>query len=153
MKKVLFGMIAVALCIGLNSCKKEAAATPEGEGTEQVAQAPEEAPAASLSDIVEKAKAEGANWSADEWKEQTKNALLAFKPYAVAFNEVMKKVMSGDNSALEEGKKLETDYPNFSELMNSFVELAGNSENGKACVDEAELAKMMEELGVPAIDD
>ncbi len=152
MKKVLFGMIAVALCIGLNSCKKEAAATPEGEGTEQVAQAPEEAPAASLSDIVEKAKAESANWTADDWTEQAKNALLAFKPFAVAFSEVMKKIEGGDTAALKEAEKVEADYPNYNELIESFFELAKNSEAGKAVADEAALAKMMEELGIPDLD-
>ena len=91
MKKLLFSFIIVAAGLFVTSCgNKSAESATEAEQTEQVA---EEAPAAeaeqpaSLADIVAKAKAEGANWSADEWKAQFKTALEAYKPFAVAMNE------------------------------------------------------------------
>ena len=61
MKKVLVGMLALVMCLGMVSCSKESAAP-------------------NLKDVVEKAKTEGANWSVDEWKDAFKTAMACVAP-------------------------------------------------------------------------
>ena len=148
MKKVLFSFAIVAAGLFVASCGSksaepgtEAGQTEQKEQTEQVA---EEAPAAekeqpaSLADIVAKAKAEGAKWSADEWKEQYKTALKAYKPFAVA----MDKAQPAD---LEGVIKKYADVPS---LMEEFAKIAKQSEGGKGISDEW-VKTTMEELGIP----
>ena len=152
MKKFLIGIIALVLCLGMNSCKKEGA--PEGEkqdaATEKVAEAP------SLADVVAKAKAEGANWSVDEWKEAFKSVTLAIKPMMVEMNEVTKKVEADPSKAgdlMKELKAIQAKYPDFEKLMDEFTAIAEGCENGKAVIDDEEWGtKMMEELGVPKLE-
>ena len=148
MKKVLFSFAIVAAGLFVASCGSksaepgtEAGQTEQKEQTEQVA---EEAPAAekeqpaSLADIVAKAKAEGAKWSADEWKEQYKTALKAYKPFAVA----MDKAQPAD---LEGVIKKYADVPS---LMEEFAKIAKQAEGGKGISDEWVKTTMVE-LGIP----
>lgn len=144
MKKLLFSFIIVAAGLVVVSCGNKSAETPtEAEQTEQVAK---DAPAtqaeqpASLADIVAKAKAEGANWSADEWKAQFKVALEAYKPFAVAMNEAQP-------AELEEITKKYADYP---ALIKEFASIAKNAEGGKDITDEW-IQATMQELGVPKL--
>ena len=144
MKKLLFSFIIVASGLFVTSCgNKSAESATEAEQTEQVA---EEAPAAeaeqpaSLADIVAKAKAEGANWSADEWKAQFKTALEAYKPFAVAMNEAQP-------AELEEVTKKYADFP---ALIKEFASLAKQSEGGKVITDEW-IQTTMQELGIPEL--
>ena len=144
MKKLLFSFIIVAAGLFVTSCGNKSAETAtEAEQTEQVA---EEAPAAeaeqpaSLADIVAKAKAEGANWSADEWKAQFKTALEAYKPFAVAMNEAQP-------AELEEVTKKYADVP---ALMEELASLAKQAEGGKDITDEW-IQTTMQELGIPEL--
>lgn len=144
MKKLLFSFIIVAAGLFVTSCgNKSAESATEAEQTEQVA---EEAPAAeaeqpaSLADIVAKAKAEGANWSADEWKAQFKTALEAYKPFAVAMNEAQP-------AELEEVTKKYADFP---ALIKEFASLAKQAKGGKDITDEW-IQTTMQELGIPEL--
>ena len=144
MKKLLFSFIIVAAGLFVTSCgNKSAESATEAEQTEQVA---EEAPAAeteqpaSLADIVAKAKAEGANWSADEWKAQFKVALEAYKPFAVAMNEAQP-------AEIEEITKKYADFP---ALMKELASIAKQAEGGKDITDEW-IQTTMQELGVPEL--
>ena len=143
MKKLLFSFIIVAAGVFVTSGNKSAETATEAEQTEQVA---EEAPAAeaeqpaSLADIVAKAKAEGANWSADEWKAQFKTALEAYKPFAVAMNEAQP-------AELEEVTKKYADFP---ALIKEFASLAKQAKGGKDITDEW-IQTTMQELGVPEL--
>ncbi len=145
MKKFLFSFIIVAAGMLVVSCggDKSAETATEAEQTEQVK---EEAPAAdaeqpaSLADIVAKAKAEGANWSADEWKAQIKTALESYKTFAVAMNEAQP-------AELEEITKKYADYP---ALMKELVGIAKQSEGGKDITDEW-IQTTMKELGIPEL--
>ena len=85
-----------------------------------------------------KAEAEGANWSADEWKAQVKKAIEAYKPCAVAMNEAAP-------ADMEEVIKKYSDFPG---LLKKMTELAGKTENGKVITEEW-IQSTMEELGVP----
>ena len=144
MKKLLFSFIIVAAGVFVTSCgNKSAESATEAEQTEQVA---EEAPAAeaeqpaSLADIVAKAKAEGANWSADEWKAQFKTALESYKSFAVAMNEAQP-------AELEEVTKKYADFP---ALIKEFASLAKQAKGGKDITDEW-IQTTMQELGVPEL--
>ena len=92
MKKTILGLAIMAAGLMVASCgNKSEAPAAEGEQAIEAAAAEEAAPAAeqpaSLADIVAKAKAEGAKWSTDEWKEQYKKAIEAYKPFAVAMDQ------------------------------------------------------------------
>ena len=105
MKKLLIGTVAIALCLGMNSCKNEAAATdketpsteqisqetsdsngPTTESTEQFSDATSQTtdnPSEATADLLAKAKAEGANWSVDQWKGAFKDMMLIAKPMII----------------------------------------------------------------------
>ena len=142
MKKLLFSFIIVAAGMFVVSCggDKNAETATEAEQTEQVAKEAPAAEAASLADIVAKAKAEGANWSADEWKAQFKTALEAYKTFAVAMNEAQP-------AELEEISKKYADYP---ALMKELAGIAKQAEGGKDITDEW-IQTTMKELGVPEL--
>ena len=142
MKKLLFSFIIVAAGLIVTSCGNKSAETAtEAEQTEQVAKdapAAEAVQPASLADIVAKAKAEGANWSADEWKAQYKVALESYKAFAVAMNEAQP-------AELEEITKKYADLPT---LMEELTNIAKQSEGGKVITDEW-IQTTMQELGIP----
>ena len=144
MKKLLFSFIIVAAGVFVTSCGNKSAETAtEAEQTEQVAEEASAAEAeqpASLADIVAKAKAEGANWSADEWKAQFKTALEGYKSFAVAMNEAQP-------AELEEVTKKYADVP---ALMEELASLAKQSEGGKVITDEW-IQTTMQELGIPEL--
>ena len=144
MKKVLFSFIIVAAGLFVISCgNKSAESATEAEQTEQVAESAPAAEAeqpASLADIVAKAKAEGANWSADEWKAQFKTALETYKPFAVAMNEAQP-------TELEEVTKKYADFP---ALMKELASIAKQAEGGKDITDEW-IQTTMKELGIPEL--
>ena len=144
MKKLLFSFIIVAAGVFVTSCGNKSAETAtEAEQTEQVAEeaaAAEAEQPASLADIVAKAKAEGANWSADEWKAQFKTALEAYKTFAVAMNEAQP-------AELEEISKKYADYP---ALMKELAGIAKQAEGGKDITDEW-IQTTMKELGIPEL--
>lgn len=154
MKKILIGMFAFALCLGMNSCVKETkdAAEQAKDAVEQVA---EKAPA--LADIVAKAKAEGANWSVDEWKEQFKQVMLAIKPMMVEMSDLVKNMKDDPSKMAEmvtESENIQKKYADLSKLMDEFSEIAEATENGKIVIDDEEWGKkMMEELGIPDPDE
>ena len=142
MKKLLFSFIIVAAGVFVTSCGNKSAETAtEAEQTEQVAEeaaAAEAEQPASLADIVAKAKAEGANWSADDWKAQYKVALEEYKSFAVAMNEAQP-------AELEEITKKYADLPT---LMEELTNIAKQSEGGKVITDEW-IQTTMQELGIP----
>lgn len=144
MKKLLFSFIIVAAGLFVTSCGNKSAETAtEAEQTEQVAKdapAAEAEQPASLADIVAKAKADGANWSADDWKAQFKVALEAYKPFAVAMNEAQP-------AELEEITKKYADFPS---LMRELTSIAGQAEGGKVITDEW-IQTTMQELGIPEL--
>lgn len=147
MKKTVFIIALAASGLFVASCGSKSAEPAAGEEqTEQVAEeaAAEEAEQpeqpASLADIVADAKANGANWSADEWKTQFKKALEAYKPFAVAMNEAQP-------AQLEEITKQYADFPT---LIKEFARLAPKADGGKDITDEW-IQATMQELGIPQL--
>ena len=144
MKKTVFIIALAASGLFVASCGSKTAEPAAGEDqTEQVAEeaAAEEAEQpASLADIVADAKANGANWSANEWKTQFKKALEAYKPFAVAMNEAQP-------AQLEEITKQYADFPT---LIKEFAGLAQKADGGKDITDEW-IQATMQELGIPQL--
>ena len=130
MKKLLFSFIIVAAGMFVVSCG----------GDKNAETATEAEQPASLADIVAKAKAEGANWSADEWKAQFKTALETYKTFAVAMNEAQP-------TELEEISKKYADYP---ALMKELASIAKQAEGGKDITDEW-IQTTMKELDIPEL--
>lgn len=143
MKKVVLGMLALMMCLGLASCKQSS----ETESTPNMA------------DVVEKAKAEGANWSVDEWKEAFKQMMLAAKPMMVEMSDLMKSIEAPEGQDVDPAKiaevmgkiqEVQKKYPDYEKLMNEFDEAAKASENGKKVIEDEEWGKsVMKELGLP----
>lgn len=143
MKKRLFSIAIVAAGLLVASCGNKSGNNAEAADSTVVAEnaeasAEEVQPAASLADIVAKAKEEGAKWSTDEWKEQYKIALEAYKPFAVAMNEAQP-------AELEE---ITQKYADFPALIKEFAATAKLSEGGKT-IDDAWIQQTMQEMGVP----
>ena len=145
-------MVAFAMSISFMSCKneagKDAASAEQKSTTENVEQKVD------LLDLVAKVKAEGANWSVDEWKEAFKSALVALKPMMEKISGFQAK-LKGANE--EEAAKLMTEmeaqmkeFEPIEKAMNEFEEAARATENGKKVIDDEEWGKqMMKELGFP----
>lgn len=143
MRKIALSLITCAVAL-LWSCNGQTTASTDNADTtatqpavaEAVTPQPEQP--VSLADLVEKAKAEGASWSTDEWKAQYKKVLEAYKPFAVAMNEAQPADL----------EKMEQQYGQFPALIKEFAAIAKQSEGGKA-IDDQWIADTMQEMGVP----
>ncbi len=139
MKKVLVGMLALVMCLGLASCSKESGA--------------------SLADVVAKAKTDGANWSVDEWKEAYKTAMEAVKPMMLEVSEITKSMQAPEGQEPDPAKlaeamgklqELQTKYGDVEKLMDEFEKIAKGTENGKKVSEDEEwLKSVAKELGLP----
>lgn len=153
MKKVFLSIAAVAVAaVAMVSCgnntpknteQKDSIAAVDTAAAAAPAAAAAAEQTASLADIVAKAKAEGDKWSEDEWKEQFKQAMLAYKPFAV-------EVDKAGFSDLDKLKEIEQKYANYPDLINEMAEQAKKTKGGKVITDQW-LADTMKELGIPKI--
>lgn len=153
MKKAFLSIAAVAVAaIAMVSCgnntpkntdQKDSVAAVDTAAAAAPAAAAAAEQTASLADIVAKAKAEGDKWSEDEWKEQFKQAMLAYKPFAV-------EVDKAGFSDLDKLKEIEKKYVNYPDMLNEMAEQAKKTKGGKVITDQW-LADTMKELGIPKI--
>ncbi len=153
MKKAFLSIAAVAVAaVAMVSCgnntpkntdQKDSVAAVDTAAAAAPAAAAAAEQTASLADIVAKAKAEGDKWSEDEWKEQFKQAMLAYKPFAV-------EVDKAGFSDLDKLKEIEQKYANYPDLINEMAEQAKKTKGGKVITDQW-LADTMKELGIPKL--
>lgn len=153
MKKAFLSIAAVAVAaVAMVSCgnntpkntdQKDSVAAVDTAAAAAPAAAAAAEQTASLADIVAKAKAEGDKWSEDEWKEQFKQAMLAYKPFAV-------EVDKAGFSDLDKLKEIEQKYANYPDMLNEMAEQAKKTKGGKVITDQW-LADTMKELGIPKI--
>ena len=143
MKKFLLaGIVALAMGFAFVSCnqKSDAPVDIKTDGTAVEV----------LTDIVAKAKADGANWTVDQWKYVFKQAAIAIKPMMVEIDEATKNI---GNMTEEEVAAMEEKFQAFQpidDLMNEFQEIAEACPNGKAVNDDKDFEKQLtEELGLP----
>ena len=150
MKKFMIFTAALVMSLCFASCKQQSEPTKDGdEKTEAV----EKQDVPSLEELVSKAKAEGANWSIDQWKEASKSVLINVAPMLNAIKELSDKIEKNpDNvvSVLTEMEKKQKEFEGVEKLLNEFEAAAEASENGKAVMsDEAWEKEVKKELGLP----
>ena len=106
-----------------------------------------------LEEIVAKARANGAQWTVDEWKLQTKNIFVVMTPFFKQMGDFQKMAEENpDNvaAAMASIAQLEQDMEPYVKLVDEFDTLAEATEAGKAVMDDDEWAEqMMRELGIP----
>ena len=134
MKNFWIGMLALMLGFCVVSCRenpnKDDKAKAESEQVEENL---------TLADIVAKAKAESANWTADQWKENMKKAMVTAAPMLLKMNEMMKSI--GDNpakaaEAFDKRKALQEEFAPIDELMDELDSICNASEIGKAVMED-----------------
>ncbi len=158
MRKSILMVLAVAGMLSFTACGNKTAANAAGEDSSVVAENAEAEAnkEVSLAEVVAKAKAEGANWSVDEWKAQFRNVAIAIKPMAIEMDAFVKKFTEGDVKNLKEediekeGKALEEKYAELNKQLEEFNKIAEGTVNGKTVADDKAWGEaLLKELGIP----
>ncbi len=141
-------MLALMLGFCVVSCKeKSEQAAKAGDAVEKVDEN------LSLEDIVAKAKAEGANWTADEWKANMKSALAILAPTLKEFAEMTEKVKADPSKAMElvaEMEKKQVEFEPIKKMIDELDSIAGASDIGKAVMEDTVWTNQVKkELGIP----
>ncbi len=151
MKKIFqVFVVAVVMALGVTSCKQksEAPAPADQAEAEQV-----ETKQPTAEEIVAKAKAEGANWSVDEWKDNTRSLMIALSPTLKKFADILTAIDENPEKAAEillKSKELDEEFKPLDKLMGEFEKIAKSTANGKAVLDdEAWGDSLKAELGLP----
>ena len=164
MKKYFVGLFIMASAICFTSCKNEAKDAPAKDGEKTEAKAEEQAQAAAedekvdLAALVENAKAEGANWTKDQWKTAIKDATKAMKPRLVEANELKKKMEAAKDDAetakiVEELTGLMDKYKDVSAQMDEFTKLiSANPIADQLIDDKAFEEEVKKELGLESLE-
>lgn len=154
MKKTLVVMMAFVLGMAVTSCK-------QGQKTE-VANAVEEAVAAPsaaevLTNLIEKAQAEGADWTVDQWKDVVKESFAAMVPTmkSLADFEAVMNAEAPDSTAIADAvaklQEGEMNFANARPLLEQFVSVLKSFPNGKTVFEDKEFFNSMaKEFGIPA---
>ncbi|MBO4659822.1 MAG: hypothetical protein J5637_09390 [Prevotella sp.] len=105
-----------------------------------------------LEKIVANARAYGAQWTADEWKLNSKNALIVVSPLIKQVGDLMKQVdESPDNveAVFARLEEMEIEFEPYEKLLEELNSIAQKSEIGQAVMeDTAWEQQVMEELGL-----
>lgn len=150
--KKLFLMITLVMGISLMSCQGNATAdaTKTGDSTAVEEQVVEKK--VDINELLAKAKAEGANWSVDEWKAAFKEVLIALKPmldFMKDFKEKLEKDPAAAAALMEDEQKTK-ELESYEKLMEEFTDAANATDNGKKVFNDEEWAKQtLKELGYP----
>ena len=154
MKKLLIAMFALIVGIAFTSCKQKTEVEPEKAATEEKVEKAEKAE--SLEDLVARAKAEGANWSVDEWKAAVKQAFIAMKPVMDNIQKMTEKTedenpdLAKIKEVAEDLEKNQAEYERIEKLFEELNTAASATANGKAVIDDEEWGNaVMKELGFP----
>ena len=106
-----------------------------------------------LEEIVAKARANGAQWTVDEWKLQTKNVFVVMTPFLKRMGDLQKMAEENpDNvaAAMASVAQLEQEMEPYEKLLEEFGTLAQATEAGKVVMeDDGWAEQMMRELGIP----
>jgi len=150
MKKVLVGMFALAMCLGLaTSCNQKGDANKAAADSTKVEKKQEAPQARAIADIVKDAKEKGANWSVDEWKASFREMMIAVKPMMTKMADIIEQIKK-DPTKADELSKLMEDNADFEKLMDEYEAAANASENGKKVSEDKEFEKQLKaELGIP----
>jgi hypothetical protein len=151
MKKAFIVMMAFMLGMAVTSCKQGQKAAPTAE---EVAADP----VATLNQLVEKAQAEGANWSVDEWKDAYHTAFLAMSPAMKGMYEVMQLIQgegaatdtAAISKAMAKAKDIEAEFGKLGGIVEKFDSIGKLYPNGKTVSEDKEFEKAcLKEIGLP----
>lgn len=162
MKKVLFGFAILAASAMMVSCGNKSAQNAEGQDSTAVAEAVDKAsanPTEALTALVEKAKAEGANWSVDQWKDAYRQVMSVMAPSLKEIFALTESIKTEDGKEPDGAKvaevigkmsELQKKFEPLEKLMEEFSEISKNSVNGKAVEEDKEFeAQIKKEFGLP----
>jgi hypothetical protein len=150
MKKIFVVMMAFALGMAVTSCKQgqksEAAAAEQTEGSSLEI----------MTNLVEKVKSEGANWSEEQWKDAYKQAFAVTVPIMKSFVEIAQAVNSETpdtaaiSAAAKKAEAMEKEFKPLGELVERFDSIAKTFPKGKSVSEDKEFEKQMfKEFGFP----
>lgn len=152
MKHLLAGIVAIAVVLGMASCKQKSEA-PAAESAGQAETEQVETKQLTAEEIVEKAKAEGGNWSVDEWKSATRDMMTALQPVLSKLGDLLAQIEKDPAAAVNamtQVQELENEFKPMEGLLNQFEEIAKSTKNGKIVMDDEEWGKeLKKELGLP----
>lgn len=149
MKKSLLVLMSFILGLSIVSCKQ----TPKVADATEVAANPQKA----LTELIEKAKTDGANWSVEEWKDAFKVAMTAVAPTMKEVQSLTKEAVSKDGepdstkfveimTKLEELRKT---YEPIEHLIDQFDSISKSYPNGKTVSEDKEFEKaILNEFGL-----
>ena len=154
MKKAFVVLMAFMLGMAVTSCNQGQKAAPVAGAAEEVEANSEE----TLNQLVEKAQAQGANWSIDEWKDAYRSAFVVMAPAMKDMYEVMQAVQAEDaatdtaaiSKALAKAKKIEEEYGKIGIIVEKFDSIGKLYPNGKTVSEDKEFEKqLLKEIGLP----
>lgn len=144
-------MMALAMMFTFNSCKDTKAPAETTEPTEEVAVEEEATPAApSMADLIASAKADGATWTADQWKDAFRNVIINCKPMFDEMKEMEALLQTNPTKAVEMAQGMEEKYKDLTAQMDEFTTVAEATEIGKQVSNDEEFQKQLqEEFDIP----
>lgn len=163
MKKILLAAFALVITLGIFSCKDKPAEstgqpTSETEFTSETTGAPtmQTVNPQDVKSLVDKAQAEGAQWSVDQWKACIKDVLTAIAPKMIELDALMEdlKDPAKIQETMDKMKAYEQDFQPINELLAAFRKAAEATPNGKTAIEDIEYNKQVKrELGIKVEDD
>ncbi len=96
-----------------------------------------------MEEIVASAKADGANWTVDQWKDAYRNMAANVKPMMDEMKEMMELLEKDPTKAMEMAQNLETKYAPLNKLVEEFDEIAASTENGKKVAEDKEFEEQL----------
>ena len=157
MKRFFIAMFAVVMGLAITTSCKQKSEPAEGEEKAQVEEA-QKNPEEVLTDLIASAKAEGANWSVEQWQDAMRKVVTALKPMLVELNSITSGIDENSTAeqiaeAMEKAEKMQEKYGPLTKLMDEFDEVAKSFDNGKAVIEDDEFSKQLQkELGLEDLD-
>lgn len=153
MKKLLMGIFAFCLGLGMISCGNKTVSNNEGEKVAEEKITPQE--------VIAKAKAEGANWDEAQWKAAMKDMMKAVSPlfdYMRDMEKQMKEAENGDDAAkvaavakiMSDAESKKKEFEPLEKALNEFEKIMEGSEIGKKVnEDKAFQEEIKKEFNLP----
>ena len=163
MKKLVIGMFALCLTMGMLSCGNKAAGNKDGKdsaATEAQAEVKEEK-TVDVNEVLAKAKAEGANWDEAQWKDAIKDMFRALSPMLEYFKGVEDRMKEADKGTdaekaaavakiMEEAEAKQKEFEPMEKAMEEFNKIAEQNPIAKKLLDDkAFQEEMKKEFNLP----
>lgn len=152
MKKTIIALVAFALCLGMNSCKKTPPPKDEKSSTEQTTQKKEkEDPSVLAANFMTKVKDEGEKWSEGGWRTAFKEMMSIYFKMQIdnGLLEMIKQEEKDPAELADLEKKIQEGDKKAEDFMDDFVKTAMSTPNGiKVMLDQEWIKNTMKEMGI-----